>query len=233
MKKFMLFILGLLTVSPAIALHTDYPSMPRLNVDEKAALYQIIDLINNHQTEALQNLFNTQNDTINLRNVLINAHLGLTPLHYALLKGSPNPEIVSMLLKAGSQPNQPLQQLINYEGERTLTLYSGWTALHIAIQCYCSEEILELLMDAQGDFFQADNGGWRPLDLVFHATSIPAANFVVKTMGYKNELSNIQFKRAREHSHYLTFLNAHFRFQFIYHPHKDYFTLSRNNKRQH
>lgn len=218
MKKFMLFIVGLLAYG---TIASDSEATKPITV-----LHQINKLIKSNNVEDLRSILETQTES---SEVLNRTYLGLSPLHYALLKDKPNSEIVQILLDNGANPNQALEFPITYFGERSLTMYRGWTAMHIAVQCYARQEILQLLFDARGKFFKKDQEGWRPVDLAFHAkNSITAIKFLIETVIRKEKLSNIKFKRARKTEHYKKIRRKNFP-NLIFHFGEGYFTISCRN----
>lgn len=224
--KFIVFMVGFLTATAALSTKNHIAFVAGLNATEFNTFNRVLDLIQNNNPAELKKILKTRNKEIAITKVLSSYRDGLTPLHHLLLKKKPNTEMLKMLLEAGANPNQAVQQFINWEGERTLHLYPGWTALHIAVQCYLSEKVLLHLWNYGGDFLQADTGGWRPADLVFHVKSIPAAKFLVQTAVKKTQLSAIKFKRKRENDeHYKNFLAINFPSQLSYEGSLEYFTL--------
>lgn len=199
--------------------------------EAQTILLAVNELIENGNSEGLQEYLASQRAPFS--KIVNLSPAGLPLLHYALLQKKPNSKIVEMLLKAGADANQAIEIDTPYSrSDRMLTLYAGWTPMHIAVQCYCSEQILRLLHNAHGDFYKADGKGWKPADLVFHNTSIPGVKFLLNTMIKKHELPTIQFRQKRETAVYLEFLRKIFGNQIRLNCGDEDFTLSWSPRRK-
>lgn len=187
---------------------------------------QILRAIQRNNIQDLNNILATNNFGELINNL---SRDGISLFQHALLKNKPNTAIIKSLLEAGADPNQGLDREIFWEGERRLTLYAGWTAVHIAVQCYCNEQILGLLFKHQGDFLKSDKDGWRPVDLIIHVHSIAATQFFIKILMNNNSFKNLRLRREKDNYHYRNFLRDKFPC-LVYTARSDYFTISKQKK---
>ena len=79
---------------------------------------------------------------------------GVTPLHLLVRRHNPHPGIVTMLLKAGADPN------IQDE--------DGHTPVHMAAQFNRDSAVIATLLDAGVDWSLTGNGGYTPLHMAAH-----------------------------------------------------------------
>lgn len=121
---------------------------------------------------------------------------GMTLVHFALSLPSVDIRIVDALLKNGGLVNEPIPRDIGKK------FYKGYTAAHIAVRRQKSVEIFEKLKQNQVDFFNADAGQWRAIDLVFHEGNAE----VVAWFAQNYDLSKYTFKKTKSNHHYVSLM---------------------------
>lgn len=87
---------------------------------------------------------------------------GLTPLQAALCSEHISLEIIGLLLKSGSNPNQ---RIFKKPLDEKIVFFKGCTAAHIAISRYANREILSLLQKHGTDFLKPDGQGFTAVIL--------------------------------------------------------------------